>query len=134
MKTKTLFPFLLICLLFFSSGHLKAQTNSGSAVTPNKTIVIKHPGANDVNAFFSSNTVLSFEVYKPGELTPLINALKKDGNVENCTAGTLTGDYQQFTVSLKSAKDKAWFVALFQKAGLGHIKINNKPVTEVGKI
>lgn len=104
---------------------------------PAKTVCIKNPSAADVNKFFSATTVLSFEVYKAGskeEITKIINLLKKDADVESVSEGKLTGDYQSITLTLKSAKNKAWFATEFKKAGLNTIRINNNPIVEVDKI
>jgi hypothetical protein len=104
---------------------------------PAKTICIKNPQAANANQFFSSSTVLMFEVYKAGsadDLAKILKVLNSDPNVESVSEGPLTGDFQALTISLKSAKNKAWFVALFKKAGLNTIKINNNPVTEIDKI
>jgi hypothetical protein len=104
---------------------------------PAKTVCIKNPSAADVNKFFSETTVLSFEVYKAGskeEITKIINLLKKDAAVESVSEGKLTGDYQSITLTLKSAKNKAWFAAVFKKAGLNTIRINNNPIVEVDKM
>jgi hypothetical protein len=105
--------------------------------TPAKTVVIKHPLANDANKFFSSGTVFNFEVYKAGskeDLTKILASLRSDAAVENVNLGPLVGDYQGFTLTLKSAKDKAWFMSEFKKAGLSSIKLNNNPVVEVDKL
>jgi hypothetical protein len=105
--------------------------------TPDKTICIKNPQAANADQFFSSATMLFFEVYKAGtsdEVAKLIKTLSADPNVDSVAEGVLVGDYQGITVVLKSQKNKAWFVSLFKKAGLNHIKINNNPVTEVDKI
>jgi hypothetical protein len=105
--------------------------------TPARTIFIKHPAAQNVDGFFSTTTALMFEIYKPGsseDMAKIISALKKDSNVEMCAEGAITGDYHMVNITLKSAKDKAWFAALFKKAGLNNIKINNNPIVEVGKM
>ena len=101
---------------------------------PIKTIVIKHPAANDPATFFSTNTLFSFEVYKPGDMSKIIAAIKQDPDVLECGKGNVTGDYHQVNLSLKTTKDKAWFAALFKKAGLASIKINNNPIVEVAKM
>lgn len=105
--------------------------------TPAKTIIIKHPDAADANVYFSKSTVVSFEVYKAGtkdEVAKMIKSLKSDANVQSVSEGSLTGDYQSITITLKAAKNKAWFASEFKKAGLNHIKINNNPVVEVEKM
>jgi len=97
---------------------------------PAKTAVIKHPAAANVNAFFSDATLFHFEVYKIGskqDIDMVIKAFTKDSNVESCTAGRVTGDYQAFDVSIKTKKDKAWFVSKLKQAGINTIKINNEP-------
>jgi hypothetical protein len=105
--------------------------------TPAKTICIKNSAASNTDTYFASTTVISFEVYKAGsaeDVAKIIKTLKKDGAVESCVEGALTGDYQAITLTLKSAKNKAWFVNQFKKAGLNTIKINNNPIVEVDKM
>jgi hypothetical protein len=105
--------------------------------TPAKTAVIKHPAASNINKYFSEATLFHFEVYKIGsqqDINMVITAFTKDSNVESCTAGVVTGDYQAFDVSVKSAKDKAWFVAKLKKAGVNTIKINNNPVVDIERL
>ena len=104
---------------------------------PVKTVCIKNPAAADANKFFSEATVLSFEVYKAGsadEVAKIVSSLKKDDAVESVTEGKSTGDYQQITITLKSAKNKAWFASEFKKAGLNTVRINNNPIVEVDKM
>ncbi len=104
---------------------------------PVKTVCIKNAAAADANKFFSEATVLFFEVYKAGskdEVAKIIASLKKDAAVESVTEGKLTGDYQSITITLKSAKNKAWFASEFKKAGLNTVRINNNPIVEVDKM
>lgn len=105
--------------------------------TPAKTVFIKHPDAADANSFFSKNTSLMFYVFKAGsadEVNKMIETIKKNKNVLNAGAGKVTGDYQEITVNLKSAKDKAFWVDLFKSAGLNHIKINNGDVRDINQL
>ncbi|MBA3682153.1 MAG: hypothetical protein H0W73_13495 [Bacteroidetes bacterium] len=115
--------------------------NTGVSVNfseiPVKTVCIKHAAAVDANAFFSQVTMLSFEVYKAGsadEVAKIVSSLKKNAAVESVTEGKLNGDYQQITITLKSAKNKAWFASEFKKAGLNTVRINNNPIVEVDKM
>jgi hypothetical protein len=104
---------------------------------PAKTIFIKNPAAANLNEFFSEVTVLSFEVYKAGsaaDVAKIIASFKKSSNIESVTEGKLNGDYQSITLTLKSAKDKAWFSSEFKKAGLNNIRVNNNPIVEVEKL
>lgn len=115
-------------------GNLPAAIYSE---TPVKTIVIKHPDAADANKYFAKSTIVMFEVYKAGskeDVAKIIKSLQSDSNVESAAVGNLTGDYQAITLTLKGAKDKAWFVSQFKKAGLNHIKINNNQVVEIDKV
>jgi hypothetical protein len=130
------FKTLCLSLLLSLTGlnATQAQTNSKSAETPAKTICIKHPMANDVDRFFSNNSAIMFEVYKPGDMVNIMELLKKDSNVKECQAGTVTGDYHQLTLVVKVQKDKAYYAALFKKAGLTTIKINNNPIVAVDKM
>jgi hypothetical protein len=129
---------LVACLITVTGTKVSvASTAIVYNETPAKTICIKNPGANDVNNFFSTTTVLFFEVYKPGskdDLAKIIKSLKSDKNVESVTEGNVAGDYYGLTIVLKAAKNKAWFASQFKKAGLGHIKINNNPIVEVDKM
>ena len=137
-----IFKIISLSLLLAStsvSSFLNATTvNKNSLVNiPEKTVCIKHPDATDANKYFSTATIINFEVYKIGsadEVQKLIKILSADANVESCNAGTVTGDFSAFTLSLKSAKNKAYFVALIKKAGLLHIKINNNAAVEADKI
>ena len=106
------------------------------AEIPAKTVVLKHPAAENTTNYFSSATVITFEVYKVGAKAEMDNVTKvflKEG-AESCIPGGLTGDYQAYTISLKTAKDKAWFAATFRKAGLNSIKINNNAVVSVDQM
>jgi len=136
MKTLIVSAFIL----FSASTSLSITSNSAYVIlkeTPAKTVCIKNAMANDANKFFSTTTNLSFEIYKPGtkgDLVAIIDNLKAVEGVENCTAGTVTGDYYSITLTLKVKKDKAWFSKAFSAAGLEHIKINNNEVVEVSKL
>lgn len=130
--------FLLGVAVLNSTASLKNTVVSVNfSEIPAKTVCIKHPAAANAAKFFSETTMLSFEVYKAGsadEVAMIVSSLKKDGNVESVTEGKTTGDYQQFTISLKSAKNKAWFASEFKKAGLNTVRINNNPIVEVDKM
>lgn len=102
--------------------------------TPAKTIVIKNPGADDTNAFFSGSQVFFFEVFKIGDVKAVLDLIKKNKDVESCTANNVIGDFTPINLSLKSPKNKAFFIALFKSAGLNNIRINHKEVTSVDKM
>lgn len=129
---------LISCLLTGSAATANPIINTTFySEIPAKTICIKHPNASEPDKFFSTSTNLMFEVYKAGskeEVEEMIKILKSDSNVQSASEGRLTGDYQAVTISLKNTKDKAWFVALFKKAGLNTIRINNNPIVSVDKI
>ena len=134
---------LSISLLFGATllnSSVQAKTKPGISIfseTPAKTIIIKHPAAENIDGFFSTTTVLMFEIYKAGskeDLAKIIAALKKNADVESCVEGPLTGDYQAMTLTIKSMKNKQWYADLFKKAGLKNIKINNNAIVEVGKM
>ena len=136
---KTLSLSLVLTGAMVNSALANTRVNSVySNETPAKTVIIKHALANDANKFFSSSTVISFEIYKPGtkeELAKIVASLKKDPAVESVNEGVVTGgDYYAMTIVLKSEKNKAWFVAEFKKAGLNTIKMNNNPIVEVDKL
>ncbi len=104
---------------------------------PVKTVCIKHPEAADATKYFANATIVSFEIYKAGgaaEIDKIIKLLSADANIESCTAGKITGDFSAITLSLKTAKNKAWFVSQFKKAGLTHIKLNNSAPVEADKL
>jgi hypothetical protein len=104
---------------------------------PAKTICIKHPMANDANAFFSTTTNLFFEVYQPGskaDFTIIVDKLKQIEGVQNATPGNIAGDYYGINLSLKGVKDKAWFIQVFKKAGLEYIKLNNNEAVAIDKL
>lgn len=136
---KTLRTFSL-ALLFLSTALTNATNLQATAVLediPAKTIVLKHPAAANINSYFSGATLVSFEVYKSGskeELAKILSSLKSNKAVSSCSEGTVTGDFQQITITLKTAQNKAWFVALFKAAGLNTIRVNNNPVVEVDKL
>lgn len=136
---KILKTLLISFMLTGAAVNASAVTTSLAVYneTPAKTIVIKHPEAASADKYFAKSTVVMFEVYKAGtkdEVAKIIKSLQSDANVESATEGKLTGDYQAITLTLKSTKDKAWFVKQFKKAGLNHIKINNNPVVEIEKL
>lgn len=137
---KTLSLSLLLAASVISSnayGQPNVATQLTQAQTPDKTLFIKHPGANDVATFFSTNKTFLFEIYKPGtkeDLEKIMNTFKKDSNVESCLEGKVTGDFYAIHVVVKAAKDKMWYASLFKKAGLNMIKINNNPIVDVEKM
>lgn len=134
IKAFTLSVFLI------SACCMKAGLNETFCVIvdmPAKTIFIKNSAAQNVDQFFAGSTSLSFEVYKIGdasELKKTVDAIKKNKDVQSCEAGKATGDYQNIVVTLKSAKDKAFWAALFKSAGLNNIKINNNEIVAVEKM
>ena len=104
---------------------------------PVRTIFIKHTTADDATKFFSSNTVVNFEVYKVGskaDINALIASFQKSKDVESMNLGITTGDYQAFTLVLKTTQNKQWFINEFKKAGLNTIKINRNAVVDVDKL
>lgn len=135
---KTLSLSLLLVATTVSS--VAKATNSNKVILvdiPAKTVCIKHPEAADATKYFASATVITFEIYKVGtasEMEAIMKALKNDANVDNVEAGKITGDFSAVTLSLKSAKGKAWFAAFVKKAGLTHIKINNNAPVEADKL
>lgn len=126
-------------LLLAGSVTVNAKAGTPYVVlkeTPAKTVCIKS-AMSDANTFFNSSTSYFFEVYKPGtktDLLDIVNKLKSQEGVETCSPGTITGDYCAITLTLKTKKDKTWFVNAFTKAGLGHVKINNAEAVEVAKL
>ncbi|MDI1355854.1 MAG: hypothetical protein PSX36_13105 [bacterium] len=134
MKTVKLFA---ISLFVIASAFSPFTAGAQSSETPVRTAFIKHPGAEDAKTFFASNTNFLFEVYKVGskeDIGKILSAFGKDAAVENISQGVVTGDYTAFSLSLKSAKDKDWFVKTFKKAGLNTIHLNNHPTVPVEKM
>lgn len=137
---------LVLCIaMFFSvqvtnafNGNNKPEVNELFVKeVPAKTVCIKHPMADDASAFFSTTLNLFFEVYQPGtkaDFTAIIDKLKGIEGVQNVTPGVINGDYYGINLTLKDVKDKAWFLEAFKKAGLSHIKINNKEAVPVEKL
>ena len=133
---KTLSLSLLLAAALYSPAAY-AQVNPQTTKiteTPPKSIVIKHPAANDPATFFATSNTFMFEVYKPGNMAKIIAEISKDPNVDVCKEGAVTGDYHQVSLVVKAMKDKMWYAALFKKAGLTMIKVNNNPVVEVDKM
>lgn len=135
LKTISL-SILLVSIASVTS--IKANINSTLfAESPAKTICIKHPEAVDANKFFAKATIINFEIFKVGsasELDKIVKILSSDANVESCTSGKITGDFSAITLNLKSAKNKVYFINLFKKAGLTHIKLNNSDAVETDKL
>ena len=130
------FIFTAIAIIFsylFISANNQAESHMFGE-TPAKTIVIKNPAADDVNTFFSGSQTYFFEVYKIGEAKVVIDLIKKNKDVETCVANNVIGDYTPITVSLKSTKNKAFFITLFKSAGLNTIRINHKEICIVEKM
>lgn len=137
---KTLSITLLLAGSMVGSAAFAANHPVVSSYTneiPVKTIFIKHPAADDATKYFSSSTVVNFEVYKIGskaDINAMMASFQKDAAVESINLGVTTGDYQAFTLILKSAQSKQWFITEFKKAGLNTIKINRNPIVEVEKL
>lgn len=119
---------LIALFALFLGTNMFAQTNLQAG-----TVVIKHPAADNSNSFFAGSNVYNFEVYKPGgaeAMAKIVAAFQSDPAVQAFSVGTLTGDYQAFTLVLKSKKNKNWFIAAFKAAGLNQVRINrSEPVT-----
>lgn len=104
---------------------------------PAKTICLKHPEAANSDKFFSTQTMLNFEIYKPtseAEVAEIVKKFKANADVAGCDLGRVTGDFHSITLTLKQAKSKSWFIAQFKKVGLTNIKINNNEVVSVDKM
>lgn len=137
--------FKTLSLSLMLTGALVSSTVYGKvnsmtvnyAETPAKTVVLKHPAAANTTNYFAAATLITFEVYKVGstaDIENVIQAFQKEAGVESITAGNVTGDYQAFSLSLKTAKNKAWFVATLKKAGLTSIKVNNNAIVSVDQL
>jgi hypothetical protein len=134
MKKLTFLALACFLSVFSFSKHL--AIHSVNKETPSKTICIKHPDANKPN-FFSTITVLSFEVYKPdtkGDIVTIVDKFSKMAEVQSCNVGKQTGDYYRINLIVKKPQDKAWYVKAFKDAGLYTIKLNNAEVVDVEKL
>lgn len=128
---------LLLPFLIMATGSIIAGNKLILNEPPAKTIMFKHPGAENATTFFSGSKVYNFEIFKAGtaaEMEAIVKSLSADKAVESCTKGNLYGDYLSVTLTLKSNKDKAWFIAAFKKAGLNHIRLNNHEIIAVDKL
>lgn len=141
LRTFMLAALTVVCAPQLSTANGNASITTGIekafSETPERTVIIKHPSATNLNTFFSTTTTLFFEVYKPGtkeDIATIIKTLTKNANVKSCTEGLLTGDYQGFTMELKSPMDKVAFGKLLKSAGLNTIKINANPIIESDKL
>lgn len=124
--------FLSLFAALLSLNFAIAQSNLQAG-----TVVIKHPSADNAGTFFSGATMYTFEVYKPGsaqDLAKIVGAFQRDKDVESFSVGTLTGDYQAFTLVLKSKKNKAWFSTAFKAAGLSFVRLNRAEPVAVDKL
>ena len=139
MKILRIISFSVLLVGAVVSPTINAANSSTVVLAdiPAKTVCIKHPEAADANKYFAAATVVNFEVYKAGSIAnveKIVKLLSEDKNVESCTAGKVTGDFSAITLSLKSAKNKAYFVGLFKKAGLTTVKLNNNAPVEADKL
>ncbi len=135
---KTFALSLLLSTVVVSATASNKLTTITKAVTiPDKTICIKNPNAVDADKFFSSITMLNFEIYKPGSVefvNSVVETLRKNPTIESVTIGKVTGDFHAITIVLKSANPKEFFVNNFKRAGLFNIKINNNDAVSIDKI
>jgi hypothetical protein len=139
MQKLAVYTFVLLMSAAVAS-QAKVNANSSYSIvkeTPVKTACIKNPLAADANKFFSTTTNLQFEVFKPGtkaDYIAMIDKLKAIDGVQNCIPGNITGDYYAIILTLKTTKDKAWFVSAFKEAGIEHVKINAAEAVSVDKL
>jgi len=123
--------FLLTLLVFAAVSYEFSSVRSAilqSTVMPPKTIILKHPGAEDLNVFFAQTTVFTIYVYQCGtaqDLQSIVGKLSKDKVVSSCVPASANGDYQAINVNLKQTQNKTWFVSWLKSAGLKTMKVNN---------
>jgi hypothetical protein len=136
---KTIATTIAISLL--AIGIATAQTpQAQAAITyemPLKTVIIKDPAANEAAEYFSTVTMLKFWIYKAGttdDVKKMSAVFTGDPAVKQFSEGTTNGDYKEFTLELKSPKNKEWFVEKLRKAGCLYIKVNQREVAEIGKL
>lgn len=131
---------ILSLSLLLTSATVKLNANEAKQLIsvfteyPAKTVCIKHPAAENINAYFSEATMISFEIFKIGDKDAFIQSLKSNSDVESVDEGVLTGDFQMITITMRTAKNKAWFVALMKRAGAHDIKINNMPLKALDEL
>jgi hypothetical protein len=125
---------------FLVQSNLQAQQVKNTGTTsdiPLKTVVIKDGNTDDAGAYLSSVNIVRFWVYKPGSTADVARILKTlraaDGVTEVEEAG-VSGDYQEFVLRLKSARDKDWYRRTFAAAGLTHIQYNGGKPVELSKL
>jgi hypothetical protein len=124
---------LLVIILTVLSLSIQAQ----STELPAHGVSIKNPAADNANTFFSSSTSYYFEVYKVGGkegIDHIKKSFEEDPAVASIQEGRATGDYQSFTLILKTAQTKGWFGTAFKNAGLTHIRLNRQAVIPVEKL
>lgn len=131
---KTLSLTLLLSAATVSVSSAQTTPKTVSSETQPKTVIVKHPAANDPATYFSMSPMFNFEIYKPGDINKIVDILAKDPDVQMAKVGGVNGDYYMINFSVKSIKDKTWFAALFKKAGIEMVKINNNPPIDVEKL
>ncbi|MGE0567846.1 MAG: hypothetical protein AB7O73_07845 [Bacteroidia bacterium] len=133
---------LLLLTLSLSAFQLNAG-NSFNYISeintelPPKTICIKHALAGDADKLFSTETKLTFEIYKAGnseELEKMIASFEANDNVDEVIKGSLNGDYQQIQIAFNDKVSKKIVVQMFKDAGLTYIKLNNSAVKNLGDL
>ncbi|MBX3164004.1 MAG: hypothetical protein KF900_05945 [Bacteroidetes bacterium] len=130
---------ILSLSLFLTGAAINTQAKTEYVTSvfgeyPAKTVCIKHPAADNVNAYFSEATVISFEIFKIGDKAAFITSLQSNADVESVTEGALTGDFQMITITMKTAQNKAWFAALLKKAGSRDIRINHMELKSLDEL
>lgn len=124
---------LFSLFLLFTPSQISAQVSIDpmaarqQTYAPN-TAFIKHPAAHNLDAYFSEAGIIHFEIYKCGskaDLQSALTVLRAAKEVESCTEGVVTGDFQAVSVSLKTPQSKTWFIKWMLSAGFKTIKINN---------
>jgi hypothetical protein len=133
---------ILMAALLLNVAAVNANRYNGALVspfseTPSKSVIFKDPAAEDAGKYFSGGTTYRMWIFKAGttgDLEKIIKIFSDDAAVKSCEQGATTGDYSELVLNLKAPENKAWFVALFKKAGLGHVKINNHEAVDTEKL
>jgi hypothetical protein len=130
---------LIIATGILVANHASAQNGQAgiSFDMPLKTVIFKDPAASNPDKFFSSTSLFKFWVYKSGttdDVQKMVSVFKEDPAVKQFSEGPATGDHKEFTLEMKTVKDKRWFVEKLKKSGVNAIKINTDQPKELDKL
>lgn len=127
--------FLFSLVLFAAVSTFLAQTTQinqqvTEAEMPLKTVLINESSAERSQDFWSSLTILRFNVYRAGtvaDVQKVLDVFGKDPAVKSIKEGDVNGDNKEFVLTLEKPQKKEWYLGRFKEAGLSHISINEQP-------